>query len=82
MEKKGYIERVSVKEDARLKKLVLTEKGIELHETIRRTIDRLEERTVEGISQEEMAAFMKVAGKLKRNLEVQEMELRRGGKTC
>lgn len=82
MEKKGYIERVSVKKDARLKKLVLTEKGIELHETMRRTIDRLEERTVEGISPEEMTVFMKVAGKLKRNLEIQEMELRRGGKTC
>lgn len=82
MEKKGYLERVSVKEDARLKKLVLTAEGIRLHEMMRRTIDRLEERTVEGISQEEMASFMRVAGKLKKNLEIQEMELKRGGKTC
>lgn len=76
MEKKGYIERVSVKEDARLKKLVLTEKGIGLHHTMIRTIDRLEERTVQGITEEEMAAFLNVAGKLRRNLEIQEMELK------
>lgn len=82
MEKKGYIRRVSVKEDARLKKLVLTDKGMELHDMIRRTIDHLEERTVEGIGQEEMDTFLNVAAKLKRNLEIQQKELRLGGKTC
>lgn len=76
MEKKGYLERVSVKEDARLKKLVLTEKGIGLHRTMIQTIDRLEERTVQGITEEEMAAFLNVAGKLKKNLEIQQMELK------
>lgn len=75
MEKKGYIQRVSVEEDARLKKLILTDEGKRLHHMILKTIDRLEERTVEGISQEEMDSFLKVGEKLKKNLEVQEKEL-------
>ena len=32
MERKGYIQRLSVPQDARLKQLVLTEEGIQRHE--------------------------------------------------
>ena len=34
MEKNGYIERVSVSKDARLKKIILTEKGIEIQRNV------------------------------------------------
>ena len=70
MEKKGYIERVSVEKDARLKKLVLTEKAkkiqrqnfIDMHNTLEKQITR-------DISPEEMVVFRKVLHKMKRNLE-------------
>ena len=42
MEKKGYIRRESVPYDARLKKLVLTDTGRELHEKTKDMIDMLE----------------------------------------
>ena len=54
MEKKGYIKRESVPYDARLKKLVLTDTGRELHEKTKDMIDMLEEQTVEGISKEDL----------------------------
>ena len=53
MEKKGYIRRESVPYDARLKKLVLTDTGRELHEKTKDMIDILEEQTIEGIAKED-----------------------------
>ena len=69
MEKKGYIRRESVEEDARLKKLVLTENGRKIHEMHINNIDVLEERCKRNISKEELENFWRVAEKLKRNLE-------------
>lgn len=69
MEKKGYICRESVKQDARLKKLVLTEKGREIHEQHIGYIDMLEEQCKRNITPEEMELFLRIAGKLKQNLE-------------
>lgn len=42
LEKNGYILRVSVDEDARLKKIMLTEKGIGIHEVVRKSILEVE----------------------------------------
>ncbi len=42
LEKSGYISRVSVDEDARLKKIMLTEKGIGICEVIRESIFEVE----------------------------------------
>lgn len=42
MEKKGYIQRVDVMSDARLKRIVLTEKGHEVLRSLDRCIDRME----------------------------------------
>ena len=39
MEKKGFVARESVEHDARLKKVILTEKGIRSHEMIERLIE-------------------------------------------
>lgn len=69
MEKKGYICRESVEADARLKKLVLTEKGRETHERHIGDIDVLEERCKRGVTPEELEQFFTVAKKLKQNLE-------------
>lgn len=68
MEKKGYIVRESVEHDARLKKVVLTEKGIRSHEMIESLIDRLNASLVEGIADEELEIFYSVIEKLRKNL--------------
>ena len=58
-----------MEEDARLKKLVLTENGRKIHEMHINNIDVLEERCKRNISKEELENFWRVAEKLKRNLE-------------
>lgn len=68
MEKKGYIKRESVPYDARLKKLVLTDTGRELHEKTKDMINMLEEQTVAGISKEDLDTFYRVIDQVKNNV--------------
>lgn len=69
MEKNGLINRVSVENDARLKKIVLTEKAIEIHKRITADIIEREKRLATGISKEELDTFFKVANRIRTNLE-------------
>lgn len=69
MEQKGFIERVSVESDARLKKIVLTDKAIENHKRIIASIEKREERLRKGISENELEVFFDVMEKLTANLE-------------
>lgn len=69
MEKNGYIKRVSVKSDARLKKIVLTEKAVKMHCIIAADIKRIEDKMRNGISEEELEIFFAVTEKIKSNLE-------------
>ena len=68
-EKKGYIYRESVERDARLKRLVLTDRGRELHEGTMRNIRILEDSVREGISPQELETFFRVIELMKANLE-------------
>lgn len=68
MERKGYIARESVEHDARLKKVVLTEKGIRNQEMLEDLVESLDTRLVDGITDEELSVFYSVIKKLKRNL--------------
>ena len=68
LEKNGYITRVVDSDDARLKKIILTEKALERHKIISQEIDKTEERLYRGLSKEEILTFFKVAEKLKENL--------------
>ena len=68
MEKKGFVARQSVEHDARLKKVVLTEKGIQSHETMEALIESLDMSLVEGITDGELEVFYSVIEKLKENL--------------
>lgn len=70
MEKKGLIERQSVSSDARLKKIVLTEKAVQLHERITQDILDREKRLLAGISPEKLEIFYEVIDTIKANLEV------------
>lgn len=72
MEKKGFVMRKSVEHDARLKKVVLTEKGIRSHETIEKLVESLDMSLVEGITDEELSVFYSVIKRLTENLEKQE----------
>lgn len=69
MEKNGLINRVSVENDARLKKIVLTEKAVEIHKRITADIEKREKRLKNGISKEELDTFFKVANQIRTNLE-------------
>lgn len=69
MEKNGYIRRVAVAQDARLKRIELMPPALELHQVIMHEIDLLEEQIQAGIDSEEMAAFFRVIEKMKSNLD-------------
>lgn len=69
MEQKGFIERISVESDARLKKIVLTQKAIDNHRRIKESIKAREKRLRKGISQEEVDTFLKIIEKLTVNME-------------
>ena len=68
MEKKGYLRRESVEQDARLKKVVLTEKGIYAQESIEGIIEELNSQLMRGIGEEELQTFYEVLRKLEANL--------------
>lgn len=69
MEKKGYIERIAVDYDARLKKLVLTQKSLELADEMTKRTLEFEKHITKGISAEELRVFYKVLDKMNNNLD-------------
>lgn len=69
MERNGLIVRESVPYDARLKKIVLTKKALEIQGAALDAFERLEKHLREGISDEEAEIFLSVLGKINRNLE-------------
>lgn len=68
MEKNGFIHRESVERDARLKKIMPTEKAVALRGEVLETIRILETRMAEGISGEEFRACIRVLKKMSENL--------------
>ena len=68
LEKKGYICRASVANDARLKKVMLTEKGRENHEKLGEIFQKMDAQLEEGITEEELHAFMHVIDKVYYNM--------------
>ncbi len=71
MEQNGFIERISVESDARLKKIVLTDKAIENHKRIIASIKKREERLRQGIATDDLTVFFEVMAKLTANMEEQ-----------
>jgi len=69
MEKKGYIERQSVPQDARLKMLVLTEKGQLFHEKTMLALRQTDEFVAGLLTEEENAELLRLLNKLKAGLE-------------
>jgi len=69
MEKNDIITRRPVDYDARLKKLELTPKALEIQERIINDICQFEEQLVRNISKEEIAAFFETIEKIKKNID-------------
>lgn len=67
MEKNGLIVREAVDHDARLKKLTLTERGIELFERTAAALNACERRLAEGIDPQELAVFWRVMDRIREN---------------
>ncbi len=69
MEKNGLITREGVPYDARLKKIVLTQKAVEIQNSVNRSLDEFEKRISQGITDEEIRTFLTVLQKINSNLE-------------
>lgn len=69
MEKNGYIIRQAVQTDARLKKLVLTEKAKQLGIKHRQSIEIFEKNIIKGMSDQEIATLHSLLGKVMQNVE-------------
>ena len=69
MEKNGLLERQSVEQDGRLKKLVLTQQALDLHENAMQVMQNMEERLTKNLSEEELTAMFCILDKMKKNME-------------
>lgn len=69
METKGLIRRESVPNDARLKKLVLTPDGMELHKAIEQQILDTENLLRQSITDEELEIFSRIMDKFRNAIE-------------
>lgn len=69
MEQKGFIERISVENDARLKKIVLTEKATEQHKRILADIKRRENKLRQGLTEKEIQQFFDIIHRITANME-------------
>lgn len=69
MEKSDLIKRVPVPEDARLKKIVLTEKAVEISKKISVAIDAVEGRIAESLGEEEVHLLLNMLNKIRTDIE-------------
>ena len=68
MEKNGLIRRETVPYDARLKRIVVTDKGLQYQGLIRESLEETERRLTEGITEDDLATFFRVISRMIRNM--------------
>lgn len=68
LELKGFITRQAVEHDARLKKIMVTEKAEQYSLRIREQIDEFHEELEQGITEEEKEEFSRILDKIRDNL--------------
>lgn len=68
MEKSGYIQRISVPDDARMKKLLITEKGIEAQKRMQDRLCRFEELFQSHLSPEDLQQLQRILRQLEENI--------------
>lgn len=69
MERKGFITRESVDFDARVKKILPTQKAVEIHSHISEYLDKFENKFTNNISDSDINIFLDVLQKLQNNIE-------------
>ena len=69
LERSGLVERIANERDARLKRLVLTEKAIVREQKIRKIIMELEEGMVRGFTEEEISTYCRLTDRVLQNLD-------------
>ncbi len=74
MESNELITRESVPGDARLKKITLTEKALEVQSVVENAFTKMEEKIKEGITDEELEIFFCVLDKVNKNMERNDSE--------
>ncbi len=79
MEKRDLICRQSVEHDARLKRVILTEKGFKHHDLVEENIYAIHQKVMTGISDKEKRVFLDIVQRMDRNLN----DIRhKGGTVC
>jgi Transcriptional regulators len=68
MEQKGLIQRQTVAQDARLKKIVLTDKAWKLKELMWEDTVNMEEKLIKGFTEEEMQTLYGYIQRMKKNI--------------
>lgn len=68
LENKGYIMRQNVSYDKRLKKLVLTPRGVEHQNNLIKFIEEFDAYVARGLSDDELNKFYEILDKIKLNL--------------
>ena len=69
MEKNGLIKRETIDNDARLRRIVLTDKALEIRKEVRKNIRKVEKQAVEGLTKEEIRSYVELTKKMSTNLE-------------
>ena len=69
MEKNGLLTRENSKYDSRINYLILTEKGLDMVEFLKKDRKLMDKVMLEGISDEECIVFSQIVDKIRKNLE-------------
>lgn len=68
MEEKGFIRRIDVDHDARLKKIILTDSGKMVHDLMLKEREATEQLLRQNVTNEELEVFFRVMEKFKSNI--------------
>jgi MarR family transcriptional regulator, repressor for mepA len=68
MEKKGLLTREVVSDDARLKKIVLTDKALAINDQIKTVLNRVENQFISGLTEDEINTFSSIMEKISNNI--------------
>lgn len=68
LEREGYIQRLSVPNDARLKKIILTDKAREQDQKAKEDIALFDQKLTAGISEAELREFYRILDKIAENI--------------
>lgn len=68
MEKNGLLRREADVEDQRISRIYLTDKGLEILEDVRETLERLEQQAIEGLTDEDIQTLRQLLLRINRNI--------------